>query len=47
MKLPRRTFLHLAAGRGGAARIAEHRIGARLSDAAGAHHRRFSARRRQ
>jgi hypothetical protein len=39
MKLPRRQFLHLAAGAAAPGRCA-HRQGANLSDAAGAHHRR-------
>src|SRR5215475_6566172 len=43
MKLPRRNFLHLAAG--AAALPAVHRVGAGLSDAAGAGDRAVRARR--
>ena len=46
MKLPRRQFLHLASGRCRAAGRIAHRVGASLSDAAGADHRWLSRRRR-
>ena len=40
MKLPRRRFLHLAAGAAALPAAVAHRLGASLSDAAGAHDRR-------
>ena len=40
MKLPRRKFLHLAAGAAALPAVSRIRMGASLSDAAGAHHRR-------
>ena len=43
MKLPRRKFLHLAAGAAALPASVAHRLGASLSDAAGAHHRRLRA----
>ena len=46
MKLPRRQFLHLAAGAAALPAVSRDRKGASLSDAAGAHHRRLSAGRR-
>ena len=42
MKLPRRDFLHLAAG-AAALPVIRHRDGANLSGAAGANYRRFAA----
>ena len=45
MKLPRRQFLHLAAGAAALPAVVADRVGASLSDAAGAHHRRLSCRR--
>ena len=46
MKLPRRTFLHLAAGAAALPTVSRIRLGANLSDAAGALDRRLSPRRR-
>ena len=43
MKLPRRQFLHLAAGAAALPAVSRARKGANLSDAAGAYHRRLSA----
>ena len=40
MKLPRRKFLHLAAGAAALPAVSRLRVGASLSVAAGAHHRR-------
>ena len=37
MKLPRRQFLHLAAGAAALPAVSRDRMGASLSDAAGAH----------
>ena len=45
MKLPRRRFLHLAAGAAALPALPRVRMGASLSVAAGAHRRRLSARR--
>ena len=42
MKLPRRQFLHLAAGAAALPAVLAHREGASLSVAAGAHHRPFA-----
>ena len=47
MKLPRRQFLHLAAGAAALPAVSRLRMGANLSDAAGAHHRRLCRRRRE
>ena len=46
MKLPRRQFLHLAAGAAALPARLAHRVGASLSVAAGAHRRRLCRRRR-
>ena len=46
MKLPRRQFLHLAAGAAALPAVSRIRMGASLSDAAGAHRRRLCRRRR-
>ena len=46
MKLPRRQFLHLAAGAAALPVVSRVRVGASLSDAAGAHRRRLCCRRR-
>ena len=47
MTLPRRQFLHLAAGAAALPARVAHRMGANLSVAAGAHHRRLCRRRRR
>ena len=47
MKLPRRQFLHLAAGAAALPAVSRIRKGASLSDAAGAHRRWLSAWRRE
>ena len=44
MKLPRRNFLHLAAGAAALPAVLAHREGTSLSGAAGTHHRWLSAR---
>ena len=44
MKLPRRQFLHLAAGAAALPAVSRIRMGASLSDATGAHCRRLSCR---